>query len=156
MRSRLTYAVAATALTEEQLSSLVACWYRGLRRLHPFGFARKNNPDGTVGTAFVMSNSALDAYFATPPIRDFMHVQFLKYIAHIVRRDVLHPTKKALFIESKKRSSLAVWQKVTYLLQIDKNDAIKKMTNRKDFTMVLQARFPYLKKPARQPTKART
>ena len=156
VRSRLTYAVAATAPTEEQLSSLAACWYRCLRRLHPFGFARKNNPDGTVGTAFVMSNSALDAYFATPPIRDFMHVQFLKYIAHIVRRDVLHPTKKALFIESKKRSSLAVWQKVTYLLQIDRDDAIKKMKIKKDFTMVLQARFPYLKKPARQPTKAQT
>jgi len=62
VRSRLTYAVAATAPTEEQLSSLAACWYRCLRRLHPFGFARKSNPDGTVGTAFVMSNSALDAY----------------------------------------------------------------------------------------------
>ena len=42
VRSRLTYAVAATAPTEEQLSSLGACWYRCLRRLHPFGFARKN------------------------------------------------------------------------------------------------------------------
>ena len=103
-----------------------------------------------------MSNSALDAYFATPPIRDFLHVQFLKYIAHIVRRDVLHPTKKALFIESKKRSSHAVWHKVTYLLGLDRDDAIKKMKTKKDFTMVLQARFPYLKKPARQPTKAQT
>ena len=124
--------------------------------MHPFGFARKKLPDGELGTAFQMSNAALNSYFSTPPIRDFMQVQFLKYIAHIVRRDMDHPTKKALFIESKKRSSLAVWQKVTYLLQIDKNDAIKKMTNRKDFTMVLQARFPYLKKSARQPTKAQT
>ena len=103
-----------------------------------------------------MTNVALNAYFATPPIRDFMHVQFLKYIAHIVRRDASHPTKMALFIESKKRSSLAVWQKVTYLLDLDRNDAIKKMKTPKEFTMVLQARFPYLKKPARKPTKAQT
>ena len=65
-----------------------------------------------------------------------------------------HPTKKALFIESKKRSSLAVWRKVTYLLNLDRTDAIKKMKNRKNFTMVLQARYPYLRKPARKPTKA--
>ena len=156
VRSRLTYAVAATVATEAQLGSLSASWYRFLRRLHPFGFARKRLPDGTVGTAFEMSNEALNLYFSTPPIRDFMHVQFLNYIAHIVRRDASHPTKMALFIESKKRSSHAVWHKVTYLLDLDRNDAIKKMKNKKDFTMVLQARFPYLKKPARMPAKAQT
>ena len=130
VRSRLTYAVAATVPTEATLGSLSACWYRFLRRLHPFGFARKSLPDGSAGTAFTMTNDALNSYFSTPPIRDYMHVQFLNYIAHIVRRDASHPTKKALFIESKKRSSLAVWQKVTYLLHLDKNDAIKRMKTR--------------------------
>ena len=131
-----------------------ATWYRFLRRLHPFAFARKQLPDGTVSTAFEMSNDALNSYFATPPIRDFMHVQFLNYIAYIVRRDASHPTKMALLIESKKRSSHAVWHKVTYLLDLDRNDAIKKMKNKKDFAMVLQARYTYLKKPARKPPKA--
>ena len=94
VRSRLTYAVAATVPTEDQLSSLSSCWYRFLRRLHPFGFARKKLPDGSLGTAFEMSNDSLNSYFSTPPIRDFMQVQFLNYIAHIVRRDAAHPTKR--------------------------------------------------------------
>ena len=150
----MTYAIAATTPTEDELGALSAAWYRFLRRLHPYGNAKKPVSAESSGFAYVTSISALNAYFGTPPIRDYLQVQFLNYIAHIVRRDMDHPTKKALFIESKKRSSLAVWQKVTYLLNLDRTDAIKKMKNRKDFTMVLQARYPYLKKPARKPTKA--
>ena len=124
--------------------------------MHPFGFARKLLSDGTVGPGFMVTNDGLDAYYSTPPIRDFMQVQFLKYLAHIIRRDASHLTKMALFVSSKKRSSHMIWQKVKYLTALDKDEAIRKMNDRKEFTLILQARFPYLKRQASLSSKART
>ena len=65
----------------------------------PGGYARKPGEDGEESMAYKYSNTELDNFFGTPPLKDMIHVHYLNYIAYIVRRDNAHPTKKALFIK---------------------------------------------------------
>lgn len=93
------------------------------------------------------SNNDLDKYFDTPPIKDFIHVNFLNYIAHIVRRPNSHPTKQALFILPERSHAPSIFTKVKFLLKnIDENQIIREMSNRVAFRKLLKRFFPYLKK----------
>ena len=110
------------------------------------GFARKSVGGGDeLSSSFVMSNSELEKRYGTPPLRDFLHVQFLRYIAHIVRRPNDHPTKTALFIEATKNNVKSVWSKVQFLTGLDRDDIIAKMAKKEEFERVLATRFPFLK-----------
>ena len=113
--------------TEDDYNKLSSAWYSFLRQMSPGGRARKPKKDNTSGFALKYTNKNLETYFKTPPIRDFMHVQFLNYIAHIVRRNTDHPTKQALFIKAGNGNAHNVWRKVTFPLGITKFDAILKM-----------------------------
>ena len=146
VRSRLTYSVAAVVPTEAQLGQLCSCWYGCIRRMTRGGFARKSVEGGDeLSSSFVMSNSELEKRYGTPPLRDFLHVQFLRYIAHIVRRPNDHPTKTALFIEATKKNVKSVWSKVQFLTGLDRDDIIAKMAKKEEFERVLATRFPFLK-----------
>merc|ERR1712055_266426 len=94
---------------------------------------------------FVLTNTDLERIYGTPPLRDFLHVQFLRYIAHIVRRPNDHPTKTALFIEATKKNVKSVWTKVQFLLGLDRDDIINKMVKREEFEGVLAERFTFLR-----------
>ena len=109
-----------------------------------------------LSSSFVLTNKDLEQIYGTPPLRDFLHVQFLRYIAHIVRRPNDHPTKTALFIEATKKNVKSVWSKAQFLLGLDRDDIIRKMVDRGEFARVLAAKFPYLKaKAAGQPAKGK-
>ena len=122
------------------------------------GYARKPAAVGDdLSSSFVLSNKDLERVYSTPPLRDFIHVQFLRYIAHIVRRPNDHPTKTALFIEATKKNVKSVWSKAQFLLGLDRDDIIRKMVDRKEFERALAARFPFLKaKATGQPGKGKT
>ena len=112
------------------------------------GYARKEVEGEELSSAFVPSNSDLDALYRTFPFRDYLHVQFLRYIAHVVRRDNAHPTKTALFIEATRKNVKSIWVKVQFLMGCDKEDCIRKMVSKIEFNRALEARYPYLKKSA--------
>ena len=146
VRSRLTYGVAAVVPTEAQIGQLCSCWYECLRRMTKGGFARKSVSGGDeLSSSFVWSNSDLEKRYGTPPLRDFIHVQFLRYIAHITRRPNDHPTKTALFIEATRKNVKSVWTKVQFLVGLDRDDIISKMVKKEEFERVLAERFPFLK-----------
>ena len=84
-----------------------------------------------LSSSFLWTNNDLEKRYGTPPLRDFIHVQFLRYIAHIVRRPNDHPTKTALFIEDTKNNVKSVWSKVQFLLGLDKDDIITKMVKKR-------------------------
>ena len=58
----------------------------------PGGYARKPGEDDEESMAYKYSNAELDNFFGTPLLKDMIHVHYLNYIAHIVRRDNAHPT----------------------------------------------------------------
>ena len=121
------------------------------------GFARKpESVGGELSSSLLWSNSDLEKRYGTPPLRDFIHVQFLRYIAHIVRRPNDHPTKTALFIQATKKNVKSVWSKVQFLLGLDRDDIITKMVKKEEFERALAARFPFLKaKATGQPGKGK-
>ena len=122
------------------------------------GFVRKASGSGEdgAGCSYKITNSKLDTIYSTPPLLDFLHVQFLRYMAHVVRRDNAHPTKTALFIEPTRKNTKSPWSKVQFLLGLDKDHCIKKMTKKVEVERALESRFTYLKSGATgQPAKRR-
>ena len=86
VRSRLTYATQAWFPNESEISKLEVCWYGCLRRMVRGGFKRKQGLDGEDTFRFFYSNQDLERIVKTPPLRDFIRVSYLKYIAHICRQ----------------------------------------------------------------------
>ena len=113
----------------------------------PGGFSAVKNDDGDDTVEYKRSNRQLDEYFGTPPIKDFIHVNYLNYIAHIVRRPNNHPTKQALFIIPDRPHAPRIFTKVRFLLNnIDEAQIIRDMSNRAAFHNLLKRYYPYLKK----------
>ena len=147
VRSTLLYGINAECPTEAQIGTLSAFWYYSLRQMTPGGFSAVKNSDGEDTVVYKRSNKQLDEYFGTPSIRDFIHVNFLNYIAHIVRRPNNHPTKQALFIIPERSHAPRIFTKVRFLLKnIDEAQIIREMSNRTSFQNLLKRYFPYLKK----------
>ena len=154
VRSTLLYAVNAECPTEAQIGQLSSAWYYFLRQMAPGGFAAKKNDAGEDLFAFKYTSKDLEKYFETPPIRDFIHSNYLNYIGHIVRRPNNHPTKKALFIKPERPHAPNVWTKIKFLFNnvMTREDIIRKMMNRTTFQQLLQNYFPHLKKKKRSTT----
>jgi len=106
---------------------------------------------------FKFTNDNLDEFFDTPPINDFIKVNYLNYIAHIVRRPADHPTKKALFIVPERPNAPSVFRKLRFLLpEFEREDLLKKMNNSSTFQQLLKMKFPYLrKKKSAKPSRPR-
>ena len=58
----------------------------------------KINSDGDETFAFKYRNSDVERIVGTTPLRDFIYVRYLKYVAHVCRRNNSHLTKRLLFI----------------------------------------------------------
>ena len=146
VRSTLLYEINAECPTEAQIVLLASSWYF-MRQMTPGGFSNQQTDDGLDGVKYKYSNKKLDEYFDTPPIKDFIHVNFLKYIGHIVRRPNSHPTKQALFIVPKRPHAPKIFTKLRFLLKnIDESQILREMKNRSSFQKLLQRYYPYLKK----------
>ncbi len=151
VRSRLLYSVQAWELSGAELQKIDVIWNGFLRKMIAGGYARKNAPlqsqrkkgidpatqvKGVLDWAFKISNTRLHEITNTQPIQDFCHIQYLKYIAHVSRmkNDVIQ--KQVLFDKRK------TWRKMEELLGIDRQQALRSMLNKKDFTRLLERRFP--------------
>ena len=147
VRSTLVYGINAECPTEAQIGLLSSFWYYSLRQMSPGGFSHRKNSEGDDTVIYKYSNQKLDEEFGTPPIQDFIKVNFLKYIGHIVRRPNNHPTKQALFIRPKRSHAPKIFQKVRFLLKnLDESQILRTMRNRGSFQTLLQRYYPYLKK----------
>ena len=96
VRSRLTYALQSCYPKESQLKSLESCWYGFLRQMVKGGFRRKGEV-GDQNFSFVYTNKDLENIAKTPPLRDFINTQYLRYIAHVCRMPNTNLTKLSLF-----------------------------------------------------------
>ena len=114
VRSPLTYGVEGERPPIGQISLLSSFWSRSLSQMTAGGYSRNPGDDGEDSMAYKYSNADLDRFFDTPPIKGFMDVRFLKYIAHIVRRENTHPTERALFIQPHRPNADTVWRKVQF------------------------------------------
>ena len=149
VRSTLLYAINAENPHESQINSLSAFWYNCLRQMTPGGFSLKKNDDGDEEVSFKYTNKELDKFFGTPPIKDFIHANFVKYIAHIVRRPFDHPTKRALFIVPDRKNAPSVFHKLRFLFpDLTRENILKNFNDRNEFRTMLHHRFPFTKKTA--------
>ena len=147
VRSTLLYGLVAEYPLEKDVTRITSFWYNCLREMSPGGFSVTEIDENSEETVYTYTDSDLDVYFGTPPLKDFIHANFLKYIAHVVRRDAAHPTKQALFIVPERKYAQNIFNKVKFLLpSYDITDTIYKMNDRDVFQTVLKNRFPYLQK----------
>ena len=147
VRSTLLYGINAECPTEAQIGLLASSWYYFMRQMTPGGFSHQKNDDGSDDVKYKYSSKDLEKFFDTPPIKDFIHVNFLKYIGHVVRRPNSHPTKQALFIVPKRSHAPKIFTKLRFLLKnIDDTQILREMKNRSSFQKLLQRYYPYLKK----------
>ena len=99
VRSRLTYATQSWRPSEDQIKKLESCWFGFLRRMIKGGFRRKPaENDDQPNFSFVYTNIEVEKIVKSKPLRDFMDAQYLRYIAHVCRRDNNNLSKLSLFL----------------------------------------------------------
>ena len=146
VRSRLVYATQAWWPSEAELKKLESCWYGCLRKMIRGGYRKKKDDDGEESFAFVYTNSDIQNIVKTPPLRDFIAVQYLSYFAHICRKENDDPTKRALFFIPKAKYYRDAWVKISSLLGgISKSQCQRETQSRPGFRNLLRINFPYLK-----------
>ena len=80
------------------------------------GYRKKKDDSGEESFAFVYTNQDIQNSVKTPPLRDFIAVQYLSYVAHICRKENDDPTKLALFFIPKAKYFRDPWVKISTLL----------------------------------------
>ena len=145
VRSRLTYGLQSWYPSETQLKFLESCWHGFLRCMVKGGFRRKIE-DGLETFAFFYTNIELENIVKTPSLREFINIQYLRYIAHTCRRPNTNLVKLSLFFIPKTKYYRDPWLKVCNLLgDISKNQAKRETQNRSGFNELLVHNFPMLK-----------
>ena len=99
VRSRLTYGTQAMSPKEAELQRLETCWRQCLRSMVRNGWRRKPTPEDSDEKNYhlVYTNTQIEEIVQCMPIRDFIVMQHLKYIAHVCRQPNDAITKKLLF-----------------------------------------------------------
>ena len=120
VRSRLLYAPQAWYPNSREINELEVCWYGCLRRMVKGGFSRKRdqNTDKQL-FSYTYSNLDLESIIKTPPIRQFINVQYLHYVAHICRGENALLTKKMLFAKFNKAYFQDPWIHISKHLLVD-------------------------------------
>ena len=84
VRLRLFYATQAWYPNSREINELEVCWCGCLRRVVKSGFSRKRDQNtGEQLFSYTYSNLDLESIIKTPPIRQFINVQYFHYMAHI-------------------------------------------------------------------------
>ena len=89
----------------------------------------------------LFSNRDVENIVGATPLIDFIHVQYLKYIAHICREPNNSLTKRMLFAQARKPYYRDPWIKLSNLLQCDPRQAKKLTQSRKPFNSRIQHIF---------------
>ena len=95
VRSRLTYRIQAWPPREEKTRKLEVFWIGCLRSMVKGAWKRKNVDEGEHSSQY--TNQEVHDIFQTVPLREFIHVKYLRYIAHVCRHENSSITKKPLF-----------------------------------------------------------
>ena len=99
LRQTITYATQSWRPSEKQIQKLESCWFGFLRRMIKGGFRRKPaENDNETNFSFVYTNIEVEKIVKSKPLRDFMDSQYLRYIAHVCRRDNTNLSKLSLFL----------------------------------------------------------
>ena len=136
VRSRLLYATQCSYPKEADIKKLEVCWHRFLRRMVRGGFRRRNADENDF--AFVYSNKDLESIVKTPPLRDIISKQYLKYVAHVCRQPNVNLTKIIMFAMPKKKYFRDPWIQITQLLgNISVSQARRETQSREGFINLL-------------------
>ena len=148
VRSRLLYATQAWYPNSREINELEVCWYGCLRRMVKGGFSHKRDQNtGEQLFSYTYSNLDLESIIKTPPIRQFINVQYLHYVAHICRGENTLLTKKMLFAKSNKAYFQDPWIHISKLLLVDIYQVKSATQDRVKFAELLCQRFTFLEKP---------
>ena len=131
VRPRLVYATQSWKPSEEEIKKLEACWYGFLRRMVKGGFRKKTDDENNLNFSLVYTNQDLLRITKCHSIRDFIHTQYLKYIAHVCRRPNTNLTKLSLFIIPKSSYYRDPWIKMSKLLGGITIEQVKRETQSK-------------------------
>ena len=85
VRSRLTYGIQVWPPREEKIRKLEVFWIGCLRSTVKGGWKRKNVDEGEY--SFQHTNQQIQDIVQTVPLREFIHEQYLRYIAHVCRHE---------------------------------------------------------------------
>ena len=85
MRSRLTYGVKGWPPREEKIRNLEVFWIGCLSSMVKDGWRRKNINEGDYSLQY--TNQEVQNIVETVPLREVIHAQYLKYIAHVCRHE---------------------------------------------------------------------
>ena len=145
VRPRLTYATQSWRPSEQQIKKLESCWFGFLRRMVKGGFRRKPNEiENETNFSFVYTNLDLQNIVKTKPLRDFMNVQYLRYISHVCRRSNNNLTKLSLFFIPSKSHVRDPWLLISNLLGgISIEQAKRETQSRPGFNRLLKACIDY-------------
>ena len=141
IRTILTYCTEAELPNAEELRKLESCWFGIQRRMIRNGWKRKTDNDGQETFALKYRNEDVQQIVGTSSLSDFIHIRYLKYIAHICRRPNMNLTKQLLFINPTAKYIRDPWKKISQLLNMDKDQAIRYTRDRKAFAGLLQRNF---------------
>ena len=124
--STLLYATQAWYPNSREINELEVCWYGCLRRMVKGGFSHKRDQNtGEQLFSYTYSNLDLESIIKTPPIRQFINVQYLHYVAHICRGENTLLTKKMLFAKSNKAYFQDPWIHINKLLLVESSEKCK-------------------------------
>ena len=107
------------------------CFYLG-------GWKRKNVDEGD--NSFQYTNQQVQDIVQTVPLREFIHAQYLRYIAHVCRQENSSTTKKLLFAKASKKCFRDPLLKIAGILGVSVEQAKKETQNKHKFAELVQNR----------------
>ena len=139
VRTRLAYNVHTLFNASSLIQHLEVEWTRFLRRIVKGGMARMNAPpreateqqkaEGTWDYRYNYTNQQIHRICGTQPISQFIKIQQLKWIAHVVRMENSNMEKQTLFMEEMKTE----WRKLEEETGMDRSQILRTMFDKKIF-----------------------
>ena len=96
----------------------------------------KNADEGEY--SFQYTNQQAQGIVQTFPLREFMHAQYLRYIAHVCRQQNGSITKKLLFAKALKKYFREPWRQIAAILGVSVEKVKKETENKHKFTEMVQ------------------
>ena len=141
VRPILTYATQSWRPSEQQMKKLESCWRGFLRRMVKGGFRRKPaESENETNFSLVYSNIEIVNIIKSKPLRDFINLQYLRYIGHVCRGSNNNITKLSLFFIPSKSFFHDPWLIISKLLGgISISQAKRETQSRPGFNRLLKA-----------------
>ena len=146
VRSRLTYNCCTLFNASKDIKKLEVEWTRLLRLLRrlvrngmkrraapPPNISQEEKEQGNWDYSYVYTNTDIHRICRTSTIEEFVTIQHLKWIAHVVRMENGTLEKQTLFMEGKD-----VWKGLEKTIGMDRMQLRRTMFNKKDFDCLFE------------------